>query len=258
MEVQTSKLIASRIDEQFSPADIAAELNITTEKAIEHIFVVIGDGRIKQSDLFFILATKYAADVEFLDSLSPKSPHGLRMMFKSFIQQGQECMLQTKNSDPDELTLYVSYRNRRVYVGDMYVILTEMESTLHQKIESILRKKYGAADAEWWAKGVPLKVRSSCAVRKEEDDQYFTHAYCYTTLIDLKTILLDDKSLFQSHFPQSVAKDGRAFNAFLDKFNRLNKIRNQVMHPVREKPPTEDDFVFLRKMHSEITNSVWR
>jgi hypothetical protein len=208
--------------------------------------------------VFFILATKYAADVGFLDSLSPKSPKGLREIFRILIQQGQGGMLSTKDSDPDELVLYVSYRNRRVYVGDMYVILTQMESTLHERIESILKKRYGSADAEWWRKGVPLKVRSGCVLRKEEDDQYLTHVYCYTTLIDLKTILLDDKLLFQSHFPASVAKDGRTFNAFLDKFNRLNKIRNQVMHPVREKPPTEDDFVFLRKMHSEITNSAWR
>jgi len=255
MDAQTLKLVASRIDELFSPADIAKELKITTQKAIEHIFVVIGEGRIKQSDLFFILAKKYSADAAYLDRTPPKPAETLRRAFSIMIHTE---VLDTKDADCDELALYVSYRNRRVYIGDMYVILAEMESTLHLKIESILKRKYGAGDVGWWGQGVPLTVRSNCAVRKEEDDQYLTHAYCYTTLIDLKTILQKNKTLFQLHFPESVAKDGKAFNAFLDKFNRLNKIRNQVMHPVREKPPTEDDFVFIRKMHSELRDSPWR
>ncbi|HEX3716326.1 MAG TPA: hypothetical protein VH595_00010 [Verrucomicrobiae bacterium] len=101
MEAQTLKLVATRIDELFSPAAIAAELNITTQEAIQHIFVIIGEGWIRQSDLFFILAKKYAEEAPLLDKLSPKSPEGLRKVFVGWIQAGSF----NKAWDADELVL---------------------------------------------------------------------------------------------------------------------------------------------------------
>jgi hypothetical protein len=201
--------------------------------------------------LFFILARKYADQAFLLDELSPRSPGGLRMVFLQWIREGTV----NKDSDADEMVLYIVYRGRRVYVGDMYVLLSELELTLHRKIQSILQKKFGAADAEWWGQGIPLKVRTACNSKREEDAQYLVHAYSYTSLIDLRTILEENKKLFGERLPAALAN----LKVFSENLFRLNKIRNQVMHPVREHPPTENEFVFVKNMHRILCGKgLWR
>ncbi len=221
---------------------------ISTNEAIQAIFVVIGEGRIKQSDVFFILAEKYATARKFLDQHLPeKLPLALPALIKTGAIDGPY--------DCDELILYASYRKRGVYFGDMYVFLAEMERTLHQKIKSRLIKEYGPLDTGWWKKGVPVGVRAKCAEAREYDGEFLAHSYSYTTIIDLKKILEIEWKIFHSHLPQSVVKNRKAFFGDL---NRLNGIRNQVMHPVREQPPTEEDFGFVREMHKKLIASHWR
>jgi len=254
LKAETSKLVANRIDEQLSPAVIAAELNITTREAIQHVFVAIGEGLIKQSDLFFILANKYADGAYLLDKLTLNSPEGLRMMFKQCIQAGTY----DKSWDADEIVLYILYRSRRVYIGDLYVFLAELERTLHQKIKSILIQHYGAAETEWWTR-FREEDRQQCASARQNDAQFSAHEYSYTTLIHLKKILDKEKLVFCRHLPQAVVMNKNDIKVFLGDLNRLNRIRNQVMHPVREEPPTEAEFVFVKEMHSKLCrDALWR
>lgn len=250
MEAKTYKHVARMLDELLSPAEIARQLNITTGEAIQGIFVIIGEGRIRQSDLLFILARKYVSEANFLDGLSGKSPEELRRKLKTML----EIEAIPRDWDLDELVVYVSYRNRRVYVGDMYVFLTELERTLHEQIKLILTREYGEADTGWWRQGVPVGVRRECAAARESDGDFSAHAYCYTTIMDLKDILDMKKALFQSRLPKSIVNMKLLFS----ELTRLNGIRNQVMHPVREKPPTEEDFAFVRGMHKKLDASLWR
>jgi hypothetical protein len=254
VKTEISKLVANRIDELLSPSLIAAELNVTTREAIQHIFVAIGEGQIKQSDLFFILARKYAEQASLLDQLSPKASEGLRMVFTKLIEAGTF----DKTWDADELVLYISYRSRRVYIGDMYVLLTELERTLHQKIKSILIQHYGAAESEWWIR-FREEDRQQCALARQNDAQFRAHEYAYTTLTHLKRILDKEKAVFCRHLPQSVVVKHNNISTFLSDLHRLNGIRNQVMHPVREVPPNEAEFVFVREMHSKLCrDALWR
>jgi hypothetical protein len=254
MKAEISKLVANRIDELLSPAVIAAELNVTTGEAIQHIFVAIGEGRIKQSDLFFILARKYADEASLLDKLSPKSPEGLRKVFVAWIQAGTF----NKAWDADELVLYILYRSRRVYIGDLYVFLTELERTLHQKIKSILIQQYGAAETEWWMR-FRVEDRQQCALARQNDAQFRVHEYSYTTLTHLKKILEKEKMVFCRHLPLAVVVNNNNIKAFLEDLQRLTAIRNQVTHPVREEPPTEAEFVFVKEMHSKLCrDALWR
>jgi len=238
------------LDELLSPEDIARQLNITTREAIQHIFVIIGEGRIRQSDLFFILARKYVSEVRFLHELSGTSPEELRRKLKTLVEND----VIPRDWDLDELVVYVSYRNRLVYVGDMYVFVTELERTLHDQIKSILMRKYGEADTGWWKEGVHVDVRRRCAERRESDGDVVAHAYSFTSISDLKDILEKKKALFQPRLPKSVVNMKLLFS----ELTRLNGIRNQVMHPVRKKPPTEDDFAFVREMHKKLDVSLWR
>ena len=151
--------------------------------------------------------------------------------------------------------LYASYRKRRVYIGDMYLFLTELERTLHHKIKCGLEQKFGKKELGWWKAGVPDTVRINCAQAREFDDESIDHPYCFSTFIHLKKIIDKNWLLFISWLPQSVIGDK---TAFLKQIVRLNDIRNQVMHPVRGEPPTESDFEFVRELHKKLDVSLWK
>jgi hypothetical protein len=100
----------------------------------------------------------------------------------------------------------------------------------------------------------PTDVRVQRAKAREYDAQFSTDSYSYTTIKHLKRIMESDKNkpLLGAHLPKSVVKNQNNINAFLNDINRLNSIRNQVMHPVREEPPTENDFLFVRELHGKL------
>lgn len=257
MEAQTFKLVTSRIDELFSPADIAKELKITTQEAIEHIFVVIGEGRIRQSDLFFILAKKYSDNKYMLDHFATGESSLEKL--RAAMERLDEVGIFGADSDPGELMLYISYRRRRVYLGDMYVFIAELERTLHEKVKSVLIRSYGPDETQWWKNGVNEKIRQKCAAARQLDAKFESHEYSYTTLIDLKEILDEKKSMFFARLPEKVVVNNNNIKTLLSDLTLLNGIRNQVMHPVREGDPTERDFLFIREMHNKLCpSSLWR
>ena len=239
------KLAANRISEQLTPVNIAKELKVPTSEAIRVLFIAIGEGLIRESDLFFVLVKKYPEEAARLGSFEC-SQKKLRAVLPALFPDAD---------DLDELMLLFSYLKRRVYVGDMYVFLTELERTLHKEIESILKKKFGWPDTGWWKQGVPEAVRVKCAEARERDAEFVAHPYSYTTFIHLKEILQGKPKLFSDRLPVPIGNDMKSF--FLE-MDRLNRIRNQVMHPVRAEPPTEKDFEFVREMHQKLTASLWR
>jgi hypothetical protein len=60
--------------------------------------------------------------------------------------------------------------------------------------------------------------------------------------------------LFEDRLPKAVAAHKDDFEGALD---RLNSIRNRVMHPVRGTPPNEEDFTFVKQMHEALHPSRW-
>ena len=75
-------------------------------------------------------------------------------------------------------------------LGDMYEDIRTIEVGLHKLIRRGLEEKFGSSESGWWREGVPLGVRKKCVERREEDDsKEWPQPYCYTDLIDLKTIL---------------------------------------------------------------------
>jgi hypothetical protein len=109
-----------------------------------------------------------------------------------------------------------------------------------------LIRKFGSGEDEWWRQGIPMKIRKECASRREEDDEP-SGPYTYTTLIDLSTVITRNWSLFESDLPQEYRVNRKLFESDMV---RLNRIRNRVMHPVKEKKWSEDEFVFVRRLYS--------
>ena len=119
------------------------------------------------------------------------------------------------------------------------------EITLHELVCRVLRAKFGEGEAGWWREGIPTNIRSQCAARREEDEDPCASPYEYTTFIDLSKIIKRNWALFASCLPQDYRSDRRRLERDL---TRLNSIRNCVMHPVKEKRWSEDDFEFVCAM----------
>lgn len=71
-------------------------------------------------------------------------------------------------------------------------------------------------------------------------------------MIDLKKILEKGWRLFSSHVPRGIEKG--EVTAAID---RLNPIRNAVMHPVRGESLTQEDFEFVRGIAGHLRLAEW-
>lgn len=125
----------------------------------------------------------------------------------------------------------------------MYLLLRLLEIELHTRIREVLERRYPQHDDQWWVEGVPERIRKECAQRREEDPKRL-EPFAYTTLVHLKEIVDKNWSIFRTAFPAESARDKRGW---MKMFDRLNRIRNEIMHPVKMVTPTEDDFRFVRE-----------
>lgn len=72
--------------------------------------------------------------------------------------------------------------------------------------------------------------------------------YCYTDLLDLKTILDRKWNILCQHLPKEVNKQG-----LLKDMDHLNQIRRIDMHPVRGRIPPQADFEFLHGLKERLS-----
>lgn len=83
----------------------------------------------------------------------------------------------------------------------------------------------------WWTERIPLTVRQKCAERHEEEKCRWPKE-AYLDLIDLKTIINKEWTLFESHLRAVGCEGGKEKSlAWLD---RLNEIRRMVGHPLKK------------------------
>lgn len=140
------------------------------------------------------------------------------------------------------------YNESQHAIGDMYEDIRDVELTLHEKIREALVQRYGNDEAGWWRQGVPEEVRVKCQERRERDPDDPCPPFCYSDLLDLSKIIEKRWSLLQDIFPDYAAQRDQ-----LRKYlQRLNRIRNNVMHPVRNVVPSEADFDFVRGLKATL------
>jgi len=236
--------VTQLIREGLSPRDIAALLGITTMAVNKHLYTAMQDGLLKRSELLFAIpATERAEFEKYIQQIH-------------FFHQGEIMNAAATDGhplDPHHLRPYLKVRSVRLSSGDMYELLLSVEVSLHQEIKALLQAEYGPV--EWWRKGVPSDVRVECAKRHEEDDEPASEPYCYTNFIHLSEIMAKQWALFSACLPQDVALEKKAL---LEKLRRLNRIRNQVMHPVRGTSPTAEDFEFVHEFAVQMKPARWQ
>lgn len=123
-----------------------------------------------------------------------------------------------------------------------YRYVRNIEIPLHKCIRQTLVDRLGSREDEWWVRGIPLTIRRECANRREESTNR-EESYHYTDLIDLKTIIEKNRTLFENRL-RAVGKQMNHQREFLDGVGKCNDIRKRVMHPVHQ--ISGDDLSFLR------------
>ncbi len=130
---------------------------------------------------------------------------------------------------------------------DLYVLVVSIELGLHNLLRALLELKYGD---DWWREGVPLTIRVKCVSMREEDDDPVDDPFRYTTIVDLIKIAekhWSDRLKFAGGFRENEK------SRFRSEMDRLNRIRNGVMHPVQARSWGPDDFEFVRALKIKLS-----
>ncbi|HYJ89510.1 MAG TPA: hypothetical protein VEW46_25840 [Pyrinomonadaceae bacterium] len=218
----------------FDPSAIARKMGISFSSVVQYLCTRVGERGIRFSDIYFSISKEKRSA---LQSVIETLDHGKQVSLSRFATQ----------MTWEEVFLFRSLRDRKIFAGDMYEYISELEITLHNLVRKILISAYGADEGEWWRRGIAADIREKCASRQELDDEVGVSKYCYTDLIDLSKIILKNWPHFQHHVPQPYRKDRKRFERDL---RRLNALRNTVMHPIKLKKWSEDDFLFVRDFQS--------
>jgi len=203
---------------------ISQRMGISMSSVIQYLSTKVGEGEIRLVDIYFSWTPSQR---EFLQESDESDVSGL---------VGQRL---TK----EEFKLFHSLRKGYIFRGGMYEIVSELEIKIHKLVRSQLVNEYGPD--KYWREGVPIAIRSKCAVRHQEDEDPCDDLYVYTTLIELWGIIDKKWGLFGPIIPSNYSSK----KAELKKdMNRLNGIRNRVMHPVKSYKWDEAEFSFVRRL----------
>jgi hypothetical protein len=254
-----SSRILSLIIEGVRPSKIAETLNTPIGQVTEEITSAIQERRLQRSRVLATLDNEWQNQIAVWFSAWKKKPHAV----STKIVHGmlKESNLDNFDLSVEEVGLYLLCFEKGFRDGEIYEALCEIERTLHAKIRQILIEKFGAEENGWWRQGIQLDVRKYCVERREEDNDFpGSHPYNFTTLGHLGQILMykQNPELFKKRFPLGANKKTPEMQAISKDFEQLRKIRNRVMHPIGEKPPTEEDFFFVKEMQVKFDLAKWR
>lgn len=148
----------------------------------------------------------------------------------------------------DLIELYLVARDPR---PDLYALVCKIELLLRRFVKQVLEAAYGD---RWWWEGIPALTRKHCQNRREEDETSLDDPYCYTTFVDLKSIIEANWHLFAVALPKSFTENQPCT---LQMLLCLNSIRNQVMYPVKQVSEYENSYQFARRFLADMDPLHW-
>lgn len=194
----------------YSSSEIARKMGVNYKTTLSYLAQMVGEGRLRRSDILFSVPSTRRHDP----------------------------------TDPADKAVVTCYGDAAHALGDIYEDLRIIEIHLHSFIRRTFETKFGTGEGDWWHQGIPEAVRKACHNRREEDSER-SDPYCYTDLIDLRSILDKQWKFIRDVLPGEISSNKPKF---MDELLRLNRIRRKVMHPVRGGVPSEEDFDFLRSL----------
>jgi DGQHR domain-containing protein len=124
-------------------------------------------------------------------------------------------------------------------------LMPELQLKIQDASLRLLRSAYGDGEDNWWRKGVPLKVRTEVAGRKEANERA-GQVEQFFELLDYKAIAAMPQN-WESFKPYFGVGPRQGKEASLSWFDRLNELRNRIAHPERG-PVSEDELTFIRDL----------
>jgi hypothetical protein len=221
-----------------SPTQIAGKLHLRASDVMNFLWTKIGEGELRRSDIAFSLKQNVRRAIEAVvaDTKSQLPGH----ICKELEKRGIHC-------NRFDVRMYLEYRRAPVVLGDMYELVRNVEVRLHRFIRRIFIAEFGEDD--WWRGGVPDNIRAECAALREKDPEPAPEPYNYTHLIALREILDRKWSILSKHLPADTAQNKKDL---LERLVQLNRIRNNVMHPVRGGMLTEEEFEFVYNLEEDL------
>jgi predicted transcriptional regulator len=225
-----------------SPSEIAKEMGVTVSTIMGYLYNQVGEGAIRRSDILFTIDPNIRGLIESI--IGKIESTYWYSIYKEAKEMGWKLDIQN-------LKIYLELRDARVALGDMYEYISDIEIGLHNLIKDILISEYSSKN--WWRKGIPKDIRAKCAALREEDPEPASDAYAYTDFINLSKILQKQWNVFREFLPKNLSSNRRKF---LSRLEKLNHIRNCVMHPVKNIEITDQDFFFVREFLTDF--KLWQ
>lgn len=222
------------------PSEIARQVGTTPAVVMRYLTLKIGEGELRRSDIAFSLPREVRAAIE--QAIEKTGSAAVGSIIRELKHQGV-------TADRSDIGIYVHYRRARVVLGDMYELVRSVEVRLHNFIKQAFVAEFGTD--QWWRGGVPDNIRAECAALLEKDPEPADEPYRYTHLINLREILDKRWPVLSKYVPKSLLNQKKDV---LERLLRLNRIRNAVMHPVRNTVISEDDFEFVRDFEKDLTD----
>ena len=211
------------------PSQIARSMGVSDGTVITYLRLRVGEGFLRLSDLFFSYPREKRKILE----------EAGRKRF------GDTALLRANDLSRDDLDLFRSLKNFHTFAGDLYEYICVVEVAIHELVRAELQREFGPAESGWWRKGIPEQIRSKCVSRREEDGDPADSPYAYTTLIDLVVVVSKNWPLFQRVLPEHYRVNRKQFESDL---TLLNRIRNSVMHPAKQRRWSKEDFAHVRQV----------
>jgi len=240
--------------EGLNPYQIAGRMGLSLSSVRQYLCTLVGEGQLLHADIAFAIEERHLIeDVLRSSDETPanttplvNSPYGNLQLAGSvhyaLRQKGQDIAR-------DLIELYLTARDPR---PDLYALICSIEVLLHRLVKQTLQAAHGD---RWWRDGIPEPVRKNCQSRKEEDETPLEDPYRYTTFIELKSIIECNWSVFSVALPKALAANKPETQKRLQ---RLNNLRKQVMHPVKEISEYDASYRFARSCLSDFEHLRWR
>jgi predicted transcriptional regulator len=233
-------LAADLLRRGLPPSEIARQMHTTTAAVMQYLCLKIGEGDLRRSDVVFSVPQPLRQAIEEI----LKTNEGI-----SGAVIARELQRRGITANRVDTAVYIAFRRARVVLGDMYELVRNLELRLHNFIKDAFIAEYG--EDQWWRGGVPDTIRAECAALMEKDPEPASEPYCYTHLINTREIMDKRWAVLSQYMPEAFRQRKKEL---MERLLRLNRIRNTVMHPVRDSQLEEDDFEFVRELDRDLAD----
>ncbi len=257
--------IAKLINNGQNLLEMQAAMQVTLHTILDYLRRAYGRGLISRAEIYFAIPSRHRALFFLYETyhVTPiykqlkafangEEPMALSAQDRHLVENAEKLVAETFNVTLAELPwgawdqeLYKAYRefsNEDFLRADLYQDIATLEIKFNRFIRDVLVKHFGKGEDGWWRKGLKADLRADLVSTREMDEDPAEDAFCYLNFIHIKVILESNWSVFSGYFSKEIIKDKKKL---LGPLTKINSIRNQVMHPIKNARHTYADFELI-------------